>query len=130
MRRSVKLLVTLVLTAGLLAASALTASAVPSDPFVGHWQATDIDDSSLNLSISGGPHRVTLTDDNATGCLVDSPAVALGTGAVTDSAIDIEVQVRCIADGTVGPFSFTLTHDPITDTLDNGAGVIWSRAGA
>ena len=129
MRRSFRVMVSVALVAAFSGVGSV-ATAQPPDPFIGHWQATDNDGSNLSLSISGGPHRVTLVDDLATGCIVDSRAVALGAGTVSGSVIDIVLDVHCIADGTVTPFSIplTLVDDTLVD-FDSEPDVIFSRTG-
>ena len=54
MRRSFRIMVSVALVAAVSGVGSV-AIAQPPDPFIGHWQATDIDESDLSLSISGGP---------------------------------------------------------------------------
>lgn len=127
----------LMLVSALMVTSALAAR----DPFVGAWESIDIVDGSFQtMSIGGGPgdrHRVRFLDYGASICddppfsgALDYAASAQGwLNHSSDYVIAGDLQVYCLSRPAVlwGSANFTLTYDPLTDTITDGFGVIWSR---
>ena len=149
-RRIGSAVVVLALAAAGLAAFVRTfsSSTIPaSDPrsvFLGTWEATDTDGSSLTMVMRAtrdGTSEIVVRDDAAAVCS-GAPSTMTGTGGFsgTDSVV-IPTPVLICADGSEpvalsGPpledqlRDLTFVHDPETDTLADSFGVLWRRPGA
>ncbi|HSG43431.1 MAG TPA: hypothetical protein VLA72_09785 [Anaerolineales bacterium] len=101
------------------------------DPFIGTWVATDPPDGSnmeLTISITNDVYIISVYDDVATSCGLDSagnsiPANATGTGIVNGNLLSVEISWYCLTN----PQSFLATvskefiYNEANDTLgDSG----------
>ncbi|HSG43995.1 MAG TPA: hypothetical protein VLA72_12640 [Anaerolineales bacterium] len=99
------------------------------DPFIGTWVATDPPDGSnmeLTISIANDVHIISVYDDVATSCGLDSagnpiPANATGTGIVSGNLLSVEISWYCLTN----PQSFLATvsqdfiYNESNDTLSD-----------
>ncbi|HEX9618071.1 MAG TPA: hypothetical protein VGA03_11730, partial [Anaerolineales bacterium] len=99
--------------------SALAASA---SPFVGHWQAIDVDGSDIRLTIAGppnGPFNITWTESSFGFC--DGEAgIVRGTGWLREGdpyVLEADLHLKCFTTGTSLDFQVTWRYDPATDTI-------------
>ena len=135
MRRLALSIVTLSLLAAAIVGPTAAASAA-TDVFVGTWTSIDMDGSNQTLFIMGsgarGRHAVMLVDDAATVACGGAPAQVQGAGTVESNVLSWSFTVTCPGTGRP-PFSArssgTLTYRAGSDTLRDGSGVIWHRAG-
>lgn len=114
------------------------AYAVSSSPFVGHWQATDIDGSDIRLAISGppsGPLQITWTESYISFCNREA-GIVRGTGQLNKSdpnLLDANLHLECLKTGASLDFHLAWRYHPATGTLSsrygNGAVTIWHRPG-
>jgi hypothetical protein len=114
------------------------AYAASSSPFVGYWQATDIDGSDIRLSIGGppgGPFQITWTESYISFC--DGEAgIVRGTGQLNESdpnLLEADLHLECFTTGASMDFLFAWRYHPLTNTLssryENGVVTIWYRPG-
>jgi len=114
------------------------AYAVSSSPFVGHWQATDIDGSDIRLAISGppsGPLQITWTESYISFCNREA-GIVRGTGQLNKSdpnLLEANLHLECLKTGATLDFHLAWRYHPATGTLSsrygNGAVTIWHRPG-
>lgn len=114
------------------------AHAVPASPFVGHWQATDIDDSDIRLTIGGppnGPFQITWTE-NYIGFCGGEAGIVRGTGQLGEGdpyLLEADLHLECFTTGASLDFHLVWRYHPDTNTLssryDNGMVTIWYRPG-
>jgi hypothetical protein len=114
------------------------AYAVSSSPFVGHWQATDIDGSDIRLSIGGppsGPFQITWTESYISFCNGEA-GIVRGTGQLDESdpnRLEADLQLECFTLEASQDFHFSWRYHPLTGTLssrhENGAVIIWRHPG-
>jgi len=120
----------LILTA--LFAFPLTANAASRSPFVGHWQAIDVDGSDIRLAIGGpanGPFRITWTESYISFCGGDA-GIIRGTGRLVDSdMLTADLHLECFTTGDSLDFSATWVYDPGTDTISSDF-ITWHRPNA
>jgi hypothetical protein len=103
-------------------------AAGPPSPFVGHWQATDIDGSQLGLTIGGppsGPFQITLTDSYLSYC-DGGPGLVRGSGTILDGeppSVVADLLVECLAIHRSMAYQLVFTYLQATDTLlsDDGS---------
>ena len=129
--------------APIVAAPPTAAPVVPTTgPFEGTWVSTDVDGSSQTMEIlptATDEHDVVIRDEAATGACSGAPSTMVGTGrlATDDTLVIARPELTC-DDGTtpvIGPppqgelADFTFVHDPATDQLVDGFGVVWRREG-
>jgi hypothetical protein len=114
------------------------AHSAPVSPFVGHWQATDIDGSDMRLTIAGppnGPFQITWTDSYLSFC--DGEAgIIRGTGLPNEgdaNLLQAELHVACFTTGASMDTHLTFRYHPATNTLttryEYGMVIIWQRPG-
>jgi len=114
------------------------AHSAPVSPFVGHWQATDIDGSDMRLTIAGppnGPFQITWTESYLSFC--DGEAgIIRGTGLLNEgdaNLLEAELHVECLTSGASMDTQLTFRYHPATNTLttryENGMIIIWQRPG-
>jgi hypothetical protein len=135
---------------GLFAAAALLLAIIPAfsslaapaaKPFVGGWEAVDVDGSYMKLSISGGGkdiYNVHYIDFGASVCGKDENGQpiysfqAKGDGVVTGYHMDVHYPAAyCMTSPKQlwGSLDGWFDYDPATDTLWDGW-VTWRRTGA
>lgn len=139
MRTLLRMALATALVAGMLALP-LAATAAPPSPFTGSWTSVDpVDGSNQRMAIGGGPApRVLLYDDGATVCGLDElgepvhAARVTGRGTVDGTTLSVDLDVYCLASPTylLGSFAGVFEYDAGTDTLTDGIGIVWSRAGS
>lgn len=128
----------LLLCAGFAFAQAAQPSAPPVSPFIGNWQATDVDGSKIRLTIAGipvGPFQITWTESSFSFC--DGQAgIILGTGMLTEddpNILEADLRLECFTTGASRGFHFMWRFHPATNTLssrdENGVVTIWFRPG-
>jgi hypothetical protein len=127
-----------ILTIAALFMLPLVAYAGSISPFVGHWQATDIDGSDNRLTIAGppgGPFQITWKDGYMSFCNGE-PGIIRGTGLLNESdanLLEADLHVECFTTGASMDAHLTLRYHPTTNTLSarysNGKVVIWHRPG-
>ena len=123
--------------AALLLASACGGGGEPTDSFIGTWEAVDsVDGSNLTLSIASGgdgTYDMTLLDDRATlACpTTEGPASVIATGGLSSPTIllFVEALVECPSEGTSILIMYDFIYDSATDTLTDGFGTTYNRAG-
>jgi hypothetical protein len=127
------------LAAMLLIALAVSPVGAKPDPFIGVWTSTDIDGSSQTLNIGGGgggTRHVRYYDDGATVCGLDPDtgdflfaASARGPLSASGNTLSGNLDLYCMTTPPTfnGTYSFTYTYDPVSDTLTDWLGVVWSR---
>mgnify|MGYP001347534746 CR=1 FL=1 len=114
------------------------ALAANASPFVGHWQAIDLDGSDIRLIIAGppnGPFQITWTESYISFC--DGEAGILrGTGTLNEAdpyLLEADLHVECFTTGASMDLHLTFRYHPLTDKLsagyENGFVTIWSRPG-
>jgi hypothetical protein len=110
-------------------------SAGSKSPFKGPWEATDHDNSNLQLNIAGGGggnYRLSWRDDYWTIC-DGGPGIGRGMGTIDNSdpnKLDATLYFYC--GGTLEEtVSTTFTYHPATDMMDSDVGgfLTWSRVG-
>jgi hypothetical protein len=110
----------------------------PASPFVGNWQAIDVDGSDMTLTIAGppaGPFQITWTDNYIRYC--DGEAGLLHGAGVLNEAdpylLEADFHLECFTTGATLDFHLTLRYHPTVDTLsvryEFGMVTIWSRPG-
>ncbi|HLO33472.1 MAG TPA: hypothetical protein VK249_30270 [Anaerolineales bacterium] len=114
------------------------AYAVSSSPFVGHWQATDMDGSDIRLTISGppsGPLQITWTESYMSFCNREA-GIVRGTGQLNKSdpnLLEADLHLECFTTGASLDFHLVWRYHPMTSTLssryDNGVVTVWHRPG-
>lgn len=124
--------------ASLLAGGFGLAYAAPPSPFVGHWQATDVDGSDMGLNIGGrpaGPFQITWTDDYISFCSGEA-GIVRGTGWLNEgdpNLLAADVHLECFTTGATLDFHATFRYHPATNTLSVrysfGQVTIWHRPG-
>jgi len=99
--------------------------AAPNSPFLGHWEANDIDGSDLGLTIGGppnGPFQITLIDDYIGFC--DGEAgIVRGTGLLNmddPNLLEADVHLECLTTGDSLELHITFRYHPDTNTLSSG----------
>ncbi len=117
--------------------SLTTYSKLPS-PFIGNWQAIDVDGSDLRMAIAGPPHgpfQITLTDKYISFCGGEA-GIVRGTGWLNDSdlnVLDADLHLSCFTTGATLDFHLVWRYHPATNTLSSrdGSGlvIIWHRPG-
>lgn len=114
------------------------AYAAPPSPFVGKWEAVDVDGSDMNLTIGGpatGPFQITWTDKYISFC--DGEAgIVRGTGWLNEgdsNLLEADVLLDCFTTGATLDFHVTFRYHPITNTLSIkysfGQVTVWHRPG-
>jgi len=127
-----------ILTIAALFLLPLVAYAGPSSPFVGHWQAVDVDGSDIRLTIAGppnGPFQITWKDSYISFCNGE-PGIVRGTGLLNESdanLLEADLRLECFTTGASTDFHLVFRYHPATNRLSakysNGKVVIWRRPG-
>ena len=109
-----------------------------SSPFVGHWEAVDVDASVLRLAIGGppeGPFHITWTEDYISYCGGEA-GIVRGTGLLGEGdprVLEAQLHLQCFTTGASLDFPYTWRYDPVTDTLSavdvSGMIITWYRPG-
>ena len=115
----------------------------PPSPFLGTWVTVDADGSTPTMtigSVGDGAVEITVLDDLASVCS-GAASTMTGTGRLeSDWELVIASPVFTCDDGSVpqalsGPpleeqlRDLTFVHDPMSDTLTDNLGSVWSREG-
>lgn len=127
----------LFLIAALILSSQTALAAGPS-PFVGHWEAVDIDGSDIRLAIGGppsGPFQITWTESHISFC--DGEAGILrGTGVFDPedpNLLEADLFLECFTTGASTEFHLTFRFHAATEVLSTvypgGLRVIFTRPG-
>jgi hypothetical protein len=97
-------------------------AAGPPSPFIGHWQAIDVDGSDIRLAIAGppeGPFQITWTESYISFC--DGEAgIVRGTGflnAEDPNLLEGDLVVECLISGQSLEFHQTFRYHANADTL-------------
>lgn len=116
--------------------------AAPPSPFIGHWQAVDVDGSDIRLTIAGppsGPYKITWTESYISFC--DGEAgIVRGVGwlhEVNPYILEADLHLECFTTGNSTDFHMTWRYHPTTNKLSSriesgfwsGHVIIWSRPG-
>ncbi len=114
------------------------AAAATSLPFTGQWQATDVDGSSMRVTIAGspvGPFQITWIDDRIAACN-GQRGILHGTGWLdqdNSDVLDADMQLECLATDTTLPLHIQWQYYAATNILVSryyfGAMTIWHRPG-
>jgi hypothetical protein len=124
--------------AAVLILAPVAQSASPS-PFVGGWQAIDVDGSDIRLAIAGrpnGPFQITWTESYISFCNGEA-GIVRGTGWLSESdqnLLEADLRVECFTTGASMDLPLTFRYHPVTDALStrywNGMVVLWHRPGS
>lgn len=128
----------MVVVAMVFSVSTVTYAAPPS-PFVGNWEAMDVDGSDMNLTIGGppaGPFQITWTDDYISFCAGEA-GIVRGTGLLnTDDSnlLEGDMHLECFTTGDTLDFPVAFRYHPDLGTLfvqySFGRITIWHRPNA
>lgn len=111
-----------------------------ASPFVGHWQALDVDGGDIRLTIAGPPSslfQITWTESYFGFCGGEA-GIARGTGWLSEGdpyILEAELHLTCFTTGATVDFYPVWRYDPLTDRLtsqDEGFGgfvTTWHRPG-
>jgi hypothetical protein len=119
--------------AALLAGGFGAAYAASPSPFIGEWQAIDVDGSDIRLTIAGrpsGPFEITWTESYISFCNREA-GIVRGTGRLNESdpnLLEADLHVECFTTGASLDFHITWVYDPGTDTISSGV-ITWRRPG-
>src|SRR3990172_12365360 len=117
-----------------------TASAASNSPFVGQWQAIDVDGGDIRLSIGGrsaGPFRITWTESYFGFCGGEA-GIARGTGRLNaddPNVLEANLHLTCFTTGDEVDFNLVWRYDPSTGWLTSrdesygGFVTTWHRPG-
>jgi hypothetical protein len=112
------------------------AYAAPPSPFIGHWQAVDIDGGDIRLAIGGrpgGPLKITWTESYFGFC-GGKAGIARGTGWLNEGdpyMLEAHLLLTCFTTGAKVDFYPVWRYDPANGWLtsrDDGYGG-WSPLG-
>jgi len=113
-------------------------STAPFDNAIGNWTATDIDGSTLTMTIaalSANRYSVTYHDDGPTSCDKDSngksyPVDGTGTGTTSTNRLTIKLDAKCLTSppSILGTFDMVLWYQASNDTISDNWGDTWNRA--
>ena len=118
------------------------AQAALQSPFLGHWEATDVDGSEMGLTIAGrpnGPFQITWTDNYISFC--DGRAgIIRGSGLLNEAdpnLLEADLHLECFITGEMLDFRMTFRYHSATNTLSirydfgqfTGQVTIWHRPG-
>jgi len=128
-----------VILAILLSVSTVVYAAPPS-PFVGHWQAVDVDEGDIRLTIAGppsGPYQITWTESYISFC--DGEAgIVRGMGWLDEAnpyILEADLHLECFTTGNSTNFHMVWRYWPESDTLisqyeEIGYVIIWHHPGS
>ena len=136
------LLVSLALALSLAVASAASASP-PVRLYKGVWRSIDPFDGSQQMMVitpGGGKtadYRAIAWDYGASACGVDDQghilyaALVLGAGNVEPDGLHMQSDVWCLGHPRWywGQIATACSYDPVTDTLVDNVGAVWTRVG-
>ena len=111
---------------------AAPAHAAQGGGYAGTWTSTDTDGSHQVMRISGsgkGSYGLRLYDDAGTVC-GGVPTLFNGSGHLVPDGLVALGSVACLPGGNVlhGAITLFYAYDQGTDTITDGAGVVWTRA--
>jgi CSLREA domain-containing protein len=128
----------MVILAVALSVTTIRAYAARPSPFIGNWQAIDVDGSDMNLSIAGRPNKpfqITWTDNYISFCN-GGAGIVRGTGWLNEgdsNLLEADVHLECFTTGATLDFHVTFRYHPATNTLSirysSGQVTIWHRPG-
>ncbi len=102
-------------------------SAASGSPFLGQWQATDVDGSDMRMAIAGrpsGPFQITWTDNYFSRCNGEA-GIIRGTAWLDENdpnLLDADLELECFTTDDTLSFQVTFRYHPVTNTLS----VKWS----
>jgi hypothetical protein len=112
--------------------------AASTSPFVGHWQAIDVDGSDIRLAIAGppqGPFQITWTESYISFC-GGKAGIVRGTGWLNEgdsNLLEADLHLECFTTGAMRDFHLTFRYHPATNRLSSryptGPIIIWHRPG-
>ena len=107
-------------------------------PFVGHWEAIDVDGSDIRLTIAGppdGPFQITSTDSYISFCDGEAGLIR-GTGLLNEgdaNLLEADLHLTCFTTGHTLDFHMTFRYHPVANKLssryEDGTILIWHRPG-
>jgi hypothetical protein len=117
----------------------VSSASATSDPFVGKWSSTDSDGSHQILTVGGGnstSYHVRVYDFGASTCGLDPvtgdflyAASIEGNLSLSNGILSGTLPLYCQT--TLPTFDgdafLQFTYDPVTDTLVDNFGVVWSH---
>lgn len=121
MKTKIKIFAPVLTIAAILALAGIVQAASPS-PFIGHWQAMDVDGSDLGLTIGGPPNgsfRITMTDNYISFC-DGGTGIVRGTGWLNEGdsyLLEADLHLECFTTGASLDFHATFRYHPATNTL-------------
>jgi hypothetical protein len=101
----------------------------------GTWTSVDVDGSNQTMRIKGAGnpvYSIFLRDDFTSGACGGPPAKLVGHGTSDGHELFVRGTLVCLHGGNPIPgvrVWFSLEYDVAADTLTDGAGVVWERAG-
>ncbi len=121
-----------------LAFMQVSVSAESKSPFVGSWQAIDVDGSEMILNIGGrptGPFQITWIDNFISLCNGE-PGIVQGSGRLNEgdpNLMEADLHLTCFTNESELDFHLAFRYHPATNTLsveyENGLVTIWRQHG-
>lgn len=130
-----RILYSMIVLAMVLSVSTVVYAA--ANPFVGKWEAIDVDGSDIRLVIAGppnGPFQVTWTESYISFCNGEA-GIVRGTAWLNEmypNLLEADLYVECFTTGNATEFHLTFRYHPATNTLSslfNAVVTIWHRPG-
>ncbi|HEU0296638.1 MAG TPA: CSLREA domain-containing protein [Anaerolineales bacterium] len=110
--------------------------AVFSSPFVGQWQASDVNGNDMRLTVSGssgGPLQITWIESDISLC-DGAGGIVRGTGQLDESnphLLEADLHLDCFTGEVSSDFHFMWRYHPVSNTLsgryDDGVVTAWRQ---
>lgn len=110
--------------------------AVFSSPFVGQWQASDVNGNDMRLTVSGssgGPLQITWIESDISLC-DGAGGIVRGTGQLDESnphLLEADLHLDCFTSEVSSDFHFMWRYHPVSNTLsgryDDGVVTAWRQ---
>ncbi|MCP3974924.1 MAG: hypothetical protein GY720_10565 [bacterium] len=105
------------------------------DPMTGAWSGTDVDGSTLHVTIGGGEHRLVFQDDGATVCLTAfgefTKASGSAFGQISGNRLEATMDLYChLSSGKtlwMSHLQVEYEYDPASDTMIDQTGQCFHR---
>lgn len=110
------------------------AASASSGVLAGSWTSIDTDGSNQTLDIRGSgrnAYGMTYVDESATSACGGNPARLSGPGYADGSDLVMVATLVCLPGGNVvgTRLAIDFHYDGAADTLTDGFGIVWHRAG-